>query len=286
MAFLLAAGCSETQNTFQGNTGALISFLSPSNTPAGGGDFTLTVDGAAFTANTVVQWNGSNRTTMFVDSNHLTATITAADIAKVGHANVNTFTPQSGSGRNGLSNSVVFVITAPPNPVPTITSISPDHTAAGGPAFTMTIAGSNFLTGSGGAGGSVVQWNPVGGGSQSNLTPSSISATQIMVTIPATLIATAGSAVVTVFNPAPGGGTSPGGKTFTIGLGPIAAQGASADAAALSADGRYVAFVSDNGGHAQVFVRDTCEGAAKGCEAKTLLVSANAQGNAAAGEGR
>lgn len=297
VALWLVAGCSETNSTFQGNTGGVISFVSPTNASAGGPDFILTVNGSPFTDKTVVQWNGSNRVTTFVSGVQVTAEIKAADIAAVGNVSINTFTPQSGTGLNGLSNSVIFVIIPPPNPVPAITAISPDHTDAGGTDFLMTITGSDFLTGSGGSGGSVVQWNPVGSGSQTNLTPASISATQITVTIPASLIAASGSAIVTVFNPpAPppagggpgggGGGTSPGGKTFTIDAVPIVASIVSADSPALSADGRYVAFVSDSGGHAQVFLRDTCERAEKGCEAKTTLVSANLTGDAAAGDSR
>jgi hypothetical protein len=290
VAVWLAAGCSETQTTFQGNTGATLSFLSPANAVAGSGDFVLTVRGSPFTDKTVVQWNGSDRKTTFVDSSTITAEIKAADIANPGQATVNTFTPQTGPGQNGLSNTLIFKINPEPNPLPQITSISPDHATAGGPDFTMTITGSDFLTGSGGSGSSVVQWNPVGGG-QTNLTPTSISATEISVTIPAILIANAGSAIVTVFNPPAsngggGGGTSPGGKTFTIVPAASAAQSALASSPALSADGRYVAFVSESGGHAQVFVRDTCEGAAKGCEAKTTLVSVNLQGEAAAGDSR
>ena len=288
-AVWLAAGCQETNTTFQGNTGGVITFLSPANASAGGPDFTLTVRGQPFTDKTVVQWDGSNRTTTFVDATTVTALIKAADIASPGQGRVNTFTPQSGSGQNGLSNTVIFVINPAPNPVPAITSISPDHTAAGGAGFPLTITGTNFLAGSGGSGGSEVHWNPVGGGSQTNLTPSAISATQITVTITANLIAAPGSANVSVSNPpAPNGGGGGGpsnAKTFTID-GPVAALGPSADSPALSADGRYVAFVSDSGGHAQVFVRDTCEGAAKDCEAKTTLISANAEGDAAAGESR
>jgi hypothetical protein len=301
-AVWLAAGCNETQTTFQGNTGATLSFLSPANAVAGSGGFILTVRGAPFTDKTVVQWNGSDRKTTFVNSSELTAEIKAADVANPGQATVNTFTPQTGAGQNGLSNTLIFKINPPPNPVPHITSISPDHATAGGPAFTLTITGSDFLLTSDPTGGSVVQWNA--GASQftsadgsGNITINSISATQITATISANLIASPGTAIVTVFNPpAPpppsggtgggGGGTSPGGLTFTINSASLAAHSASASSPALSADGRYVAFVSDSGGHAQVFVRDTCAGGPNGCAAKTTLVSVNLAGRAAAGDSR
>lgn len=279
----LAAGCNDTNSTIQGNTGAVISFLAPSNTTAGGPDFTLTVNGSGFTSSTVVQWNSQNRTTTFVSSLQLTATITAADIAKPGSVTVNTFTPQKGQGLNGLSNTLVFQIQPPPNPVPTITSISPSSAPAGSPSFTLTISGSNFLAGSGGAGGSIVQWNA--GPQQTNLQPSSITTSQISVTIPASLVAAPGTAIVTVFNPAPGGGTSPNGQTFTI-TGPVAPPAALSDAPSLSADGRFVAFTAADGGRAQVFVRDTCEGAPAGCKPGTSRVSIAADGGATDGDSR
>ena len=62
-----------------------ISSLSPASATAGGPAFTLTVNGSNFVSGSVVQWNGSNRTTTFVSATQLTAAITAADIATAGH---------------------------------------------------------------------------------------------------------------------------------------------------------------------------------------------------------
>jgi hypothetical protein len=45
-----------------------------------------------------VRWNGSNRTTTFVSSTQLTATIPASDIAVAGTAQVTVFTPTPGGG--------------------------------------------------------------------------------------------------------------------------------------------------------------------------------------------
>jgi hypothetical protein len=47
-------------------------------------DFTLTVNGAGFTSDSVVRWNGSSRPTIFVTSTSLTAAISAADVSSVG----------------------------------------------------------------------------------------------------------------------------------------------------------------------------------------------------------
>jgi len=89
------------------------------------------------------------------------------------------------------------------NPVPGIISLSPDTAVAGGPAFTLTVTGKNFV------GTSVVKWK----GSARATT--FVSATELTATILATDIAKAGAFPVTVASPAPGGGTSAA-KTFTV----------------------------------------------------------------------
>jgi subtilisin family serine protease len=90
-----------------------------------------------------------------------------------------------------------------PNPAPDIATIAPTSTAAGGAQFALTVNGSNFVP------GSVVRWNGA------DRPTTYVSATQLTATIAASLIASAGSASVTVFNPAPGGGTSSAAQ-FTI----------------------------------------------------------------------
>jgi len=86
---------------------------------------------------------------------------------------------------------------------PSTTGLTPSAADAGGAGFTLTIDGSNFIT------GSVVQWNAT------DRTTTYVSDTQLTADIPAANIAVAGTASVTVVNPAPGGGTS-NVQTFTI----------------------------------------------------------------------
>ena len=57
-AILAVAGCNDYGNTFQGNTGATITSISPSQWSAGNGGFTLSVFGGTFVKGTVIQWNG------------------------------------------------------------------------------------------------------------------------------------------------------------------------------------------------------------------------------------
>jgi YVTN family beta-propeller protein len=85
-----------------------IASLSPATTVVGGAGFTLIVNGSNFVLTSVVQWNGSNRSTAFVSSSRVTAQIPAADIATAGAATITAFNPAPGGGS---SNSATFHIT-------------------------------------------------------------------------------------------------------------------------------------------------------------------------------
>src|SRR5262245_56703258 len=82
-----------------------------------------------------------------------------------------------------------------PNPRPALTAISPALTVRA-PATTVTITGSGFVP------SSIVRWNG------SNRWTTSVSSTIIRATIPASDLAVAATAQVSVFTPAPGGGSS------------------------------------------------------------------------------
>ncbi|HXJ96049.1 MAG TPA: FG-GAP-like repeat-containing protein [Terriglobia bacterium] len=83
------------------------------------------------------------------------------------------------------------------NPIPLVNlPLVPDHALPGGPAFTLTVNGTGFVS------GAQVNWN--GSARETQF----ISSSQLTATIEATDVATAGTASVTVTNPGPGGGTS------------------------------------------------------------------------------
>jgi len=170
--------------------------LLPDNVVAGGLAFTLTVHGSQFVPWSVVRWNGANRMTTFVSSTELQAAIDAADITAGGTAQVSVLTPAPGGGTSG---NLTFTIV---NPVPSVLSLSPSRATAGDPAFTLTVNGGGFAT------SSVVRWN----GSARATT--FVSGTQLQASIPASDVAAAGTAQVSVLTPAPGGGTS-GNLPFT-----------------------------------------------------------------------
>jgi hypothetical protein len=298
-----ASGCNDYGNTFQTPTGAPISFIAPSQANAGGAAFTISVasPSGGFVTQTVVQWNNKTIPTTYVSASSVTATVDASLIAKAGTAFVNTLNPHSGAGTNGLSNTLTFLINPAANPLPTISTISPTAATAGGASFTLTVTGTNFILTSDPSGGSQVRFNL--GPTQSTLPILSVTSTQITATVASTLLVNATAApvtgIVTVYNPpaagtaagngavqnpnSGGGGTSLNGLTFTVNpVGTTSTATPRAEAAedtpALSADGRYVAYAAAEGDHAQVFVRDTCEGAESGCQSHTTLLSAASDG--------
>src|SRR5258707_1606544 len=218
-AFGWLAGCNDYNNSIQYNTGATLTNISPSGLPAGTDSFLLTVnvnveDG--FTNTTVIQWNGQKReTSLFVDTITMTGTVPASLLAKPGTAFVNTLTKQSGTGQNGLSNTLAFNIYGAPNPVPTLTSVTPGTapacgTSCGNAAVTITVVGTNFLPASNN-GGSLVTFadklTPMQQGT--SLTITSFSDTQIQAVIPGAFLANPDTATIQVVNPGNGLCTQP-----------------------------------------------------------------------------
>jgi len=76
--------------------------------------------------------------------------------------------------------------------VPAISQLSPNSMTAGAAAFTMTVNGSNFGT------KAVVNWN----GTAQTANTTYVTGNQLMVVIPASMIANSGTVQVTVTNPA------------------------------------------------------------------------------------
>src|SRR5438270_3496313 len=87
--------------------------------------------------------------------------------------------------------------TTPPvaGTMPTIAELAPNSATAGGAAFTLTVNGSNFGS------TSLANWNGVAQTANTTF----VSASQLMVAVPASAIATSGSVTVTVTNPGTSG---------------------------------------------------------------------------------
>ncbi len=196
--------------------------LSPTAPTCSPASFTLVVNGTDFVnGGSVVNWNGSPRPTTYVQpaatagnpppAPYLTAIIPFSDAVTQGSF------PITVSNGFAVSNPMSFSVTTPTGttfPAPTATMLAPTGTTAGAAQFPLTVTGTNFLP------CSVIQWN----GAPRATTY--LSPTQLSTTILATDVATAGSVPVTVFTPAPGGGTSSA-ISFTISPQTIASLSAS-----------------------------------------------------------
>ena len=272
----------------QPNPVPTLSSISPTTATAGGAAVTLTAHGTNFNANTTVNWNGSARTTTLVSNTQITAAISAADIAAAGTAQVTAINPLPGGG---TSAAISFTIVAVNNPAPTISDLVPNNSTAGSPAFTLIVNGTNYVS------SSAVQWNGAA-------RPTAfVNGTQLTAQIPAADILTAGTAGVTVKNPAPGGGTSNAApytisaaaqtigivQQLSIATDGSAGNGRSIDPA-INVDGTYVAFSStasnlvstdSNGKLEDVFLRNTClgPGAPNPCTPSTEIQSLTTVGS-------
>lgn len=168
--------------------GPPITSLLPDSANAGDPGFVLSVIGSEFVDGAVVRWDGSERTTTYISNAELQAQITAADLAAGKTVQVTVRNPNG-----GVSNALPFTIS---NPEPTLSSLSTTSVTGGSAAFTLTVQGSNFVP------NSIVRWNG------NDRATTYVNGTELQAAITTTDLATGGSAQVTVFNPAPAGGTS------------------------------------------------------------------------------
>src|ERR1019366_9021316 len=174
-----------------GNPMPAIAALSPSTVTAGVAPFSMAVTGSGFQTSSVVQVNGANRTTTYVSATQLSAAITAADVASAGTFPVAVATPSPGGG---TSSSMMLTVSG--NPQPSLAALLPTSASIGSGSFNLAVIGVGFNT------QSVAQWNGA------NRVTTFVSTTEVSVAIPASDLSSAGTALVTVTNPAPGGGTS------------------------------------------------------------------------------
>jgi hypothetical protein len=99
-------------------------------------------------------------------------------------------------GQLGCGNGASSGPMGPPNPVPTIQALSPNSSKQGGPTFTLSVVGSNFVP------SSEARWN--GSGLQITFVSSKL----VTANIPASFLSVSRPGMITIVNPAPGGGTS------------------------------------------------------------------------------
>jgi len=84
------------------NPAPMITSMNPYAATPGSDGFTLTVSGFGFVPSSMVQWNGSSRSTRFVSSTVVHAQISAADIASAGYGMVTVVNPLPGGGTSNV----------------------------------------------------------------------------------------------------------------------------------------------------------------------------------------
>jgi hypothetical protein len=244
----------------------------PSSAAAGSGAFVVSVVGSGLLPCSTVQWNASPRTTTFVGTTGLTASISAADIATVTNVPVTVSTPVlSGCTAGptvtcgGISNPSTFTVFAPiPSGAQIATAQLESDAGAGTPGLlTLPLLSSDH-----------------------RYAVHVLASTDGVTEIPGT---TQNIFVRDTCLGAPSG-CKPSETLVSIGVSSNPADGASLSPS-LSADGRYVAFLSsaanlvtsDTNGVTDVFVRDTCAGAPSACAPSTQRVSVATDGTQANG---
>lgn len=169
----------------------VITDLRPATMLAGSPEFILWVRGTGFGPNTTLYWNRSPRPTAMDSETDLHAAISAADVAAGGMATVTVVNPAPGGG-----SSAALTFTIEGNPLPVVTAVSPTSILGGGAVREVTVKGANFVE------ASAVKWN------DADRPTRYVSANELRVTLNVEDVAVAGTGVLAVWSPPPGGGTS------------------------------------------------------------------------------
>ena len=141
-------------------------------------------------SSSVVQINGTGRTTTYLSATQLSFQVTAADQQAAGTLALTVSNPSPGGG---TSNAVTVAVN---NPLPTLTSVAPASVIAGSATTTVTLTGTNFV------GASAVQLNG------STRATTYVSPAQLTFQLTAADQLSTTELTVIVVNPAPGGGHS------------------------------------------------------------------------------
>jgi len=174
------------------NPTPILTSIDPASDTLGAAGFTLTANGSNFISSSVVKWNGNNLATTFVSANQLTAVVPASNLNSVGIANVTVFTSNGGTS----ASQPFTVIYGQNSPVPLVRYFFPANCKFGKSDFNLTVTGNYFVN------KSVVNWNGA------PLVTSYVSSTQLRAQVPAALVASVGTANISVYTSPPMGGTS------------------------------------------------------------------------------
>ncbi len=172
------------------NAQPTVAQFSPVSTTAGSAAMTIMVGGTNFATGTMVTFGGTPVPTMFKSSTSLAAMLTESFLQRAGTFLVGAANPAPGGGSATAQDAFVIV-----NQKPGLQVASPANLIAGSRvAVTVLLSGTKFVATTSAQSGNVP------------LAVRFVSATALLVTIPPSLLQTAGPLPIIVTNPAPGGG--------------------------------------------------------------------------------
>jgi hypothetical protein len=149
------------------------------------------VTGTGFVPTTVIDVNGTARTTTFISAGQVSLTLTAADVSAVASLSLTAVNPAPGGGTSTAASLAIVAS----NPTPAITSVNPATEVIGTSSPVIAVSGTGFTP------STVIDVN--GNARTTTFT----NATQVNVTLAAVDVSVTGSLSLTAVNP-PGGGTS------------------------------------------------------------------------------
>ena len=175
----------------------VIEALLPASVQGGSPSFMLTVRGRNFLPTSQVKLSGQNRPTTYVSETELQVQIYDYDVPvhpDATSAGISVHNPAPGGG--AVVRDLIIHQTPNANPVPAIAQLVPQSMPVGSGDFTLTVQGAGFMASSQGL------WNGAA------VPTVFVSSTEVQLLVTADKLLQAGTAVVAVQNPAPGGGLS------------------------------------------------------------------------------
>jgi hypothetical protein len=151
---ILTSSCSSSNgNTVapgQPNPTPIITGLFPSSATAGSQSFTMFIAGTGFidgsTGTSTAFWNGSARSaTVNINTGQIAITVLVSDVVTPGTSLITVSNPLPGGGIS--INAAPFTVYPTQSNSPLIASISPTTATPNAPTFTLTVNGSNFVSG-------------------------------------------------------------------------------------------------------------------------------------------
>jgi len=175
-------GTTSTQQTLTVAAAPALSSIDPPGVTAGGPAFQLSAYGTGFTPTAVVELNGAALSTTWVSSTQLDAQVTAAQVADAAQLNVAVMNP--GPPLQTSNTQTLAVVSTP-----LINFLEPATVVAGGPAFSLTVTGSGFVS------GATVKL------AATALTTEFLGTTELTAQVTAAQVASAGQLSITASNP-------------------------------------------------------------------------------------